>query len=463
MQSLPLPPPQLLAKPTNTARERDEPAPAGPRVDDSFAQRLQQRKPEQKTEQKSSDDRTTVAPRRAPADDAPDPETVVPEGIASVPVVVPDEPAPLTPALADTLLTLISTTNAAVAAAANGETTEKDPLLAALNALLAGLPTAQPGTSAAQPQAVEVTPIPSELTDAAPEAPALAVALAAAQAALATQAATTTNGQNSTPVVSKELAPGTARPITDAPAKSGELTTAAEFTSPSTPLAANQAAPTKDAPTEGDLGAQAKAFNEGIAAAADDKPDDGASFADSAAKLPPAGPVATHPRAEITAAAKQAPVDAGNPMERVVAQQVSRALIHQSADGNRMISLRLTPPELGTVRIDIIERGGVLTARIHAEDAAVRTAIERYLPQLRQELTAHNAPVSELHLADGWAGDLTRQPRDNASGGRSSNRRNTASSGFSLDGLAPLGTSLAPTLPTSLGGSIAADRVDARA
>ena len=467
MQSLPLAPPQLLAKPTNSVRERDDASPVGPPADDSFAQRLQQRKPPQKTDQSGADDRETAAPRRASPDAARDAETVASESAAPVPVVATDEPTPLTPALADTLLALIGTTSTALAGIPSAEMTERDPLLAALNALLAGLPAAPTVTVAAPTVIVaaptnglEAVPLPLDPSLKKPAHGDLALTAAlAAQAALAEGSA----GQASVSALSMDTTPVAARPtVGSSQTQPGDGTTATALTSASTStataLAAQTAATTDDANSEADLPAPPAAFSEALSAVTDDAGDDDASFA---AKLQPVGPAAANAKAEAAPVASRAPADAGNPMERVVAQQVSRALIRESADGNRMISLRLTPPELGTVRIDIVERAGVLTARIHAEDAAVRTALERYLPQLRQELQAHNAPVRELQLADAWAGDLTRQQRDHSQNGKSSNRRNASGSRFSVEGTAPLAA--APTHPTSLGGSIAADRVDARA
>ena len=41
-------------------------------------------------------------------------------------------------------------------------------------------------------------------------------------------------------------------------------------------------------------------------------------------------------------------------------------------DGQRSLTLRLTPPELGTVRIEIVEQAGRLSVRLGAEDDSVR-------------------------------------------------------------------------------------------
>jgi flagellar hook-length control protein FliK len=90
----------------------------------------------------------------------------------------------------------------------------------------------------------------------------------------------------------------------------------------------------------------------------------------------------------------------GNAMEKAVTHQVQRALVQQLPNGERMMVLRLTPPELGTVKIEVIERGGVFSARLHAEDDGVRLALERFLPSMRADLRASDAPIREITLSD---------------------------------------------------------------
>jgi flagellar hook-length control protein FliK len=143
-----------------------------------------------------------------------------------------------------------------------------------------------------------------------------------------------------------------------------------------------------------------------------------------------------------------------NPMEKAVTQQVTRALMREGPEGQRTLSLRLTPPELGTVRIEIIERGGVLQAHLHAEDEAVRHAIERQLSTMRQDLRANDAPVRDVQLGDAWSSDLTRRERDGAqnNGQRSPNRSATTAK------ITPLSET-----SSQIGNIVADERVDARA
>ena len=152
---------------------------------------------------------------------------------------------------------------------------------------------------------------------------------------------------------------------------------------------------------------------------------------------------------------------AANAMDRAVAGQVSRAILTRGADGERMLVLRLTPPELGTVRIEIVERAGVVTARIHAEDDAVRSALERSLPQLRQDLRANDAPVRDVSLADAWNGFANRQGRNDTAGERERRQRDDDAPAFSIDGAAPVRAT--PRQTIGLGGLANANGVDARA
>lgn len=155
----------------------------------------------------------------------------------------------------------------------------------------------------------------------------------------------------------------------------------------------------------------------------------------------------------------------GNAMEKAVSHQVTKALVQHLPNGDRMMVLRLTPPELGTVKIEVIERQGVFSARIHAEDDGVRLALERFLPSMRQDLRASDAPIRELTLSD--QAQFQRSFADGQQGNQqdakqSGNRRQRDDAPrFSLDGvhLEPAGIPVTATL----GGRVGQSWVDARA
>jgi flagellar hook-length control protein FliK len=177
-----------------------------------------------------------------------------------------------------------------------------------------------------------------------------------------------------------------------------------------------------------------------VAAAIGDKKSEKASAesAPMAAKTPnesafaplPAAPAApttvTRPMSE-TVMAQNTLAANGNAMEKVLSHQVSKALVQHLPNGDRVLVMRLTPPELGTVKIEVIERMGVLTAKLHAEDDGVRLALERFLPSMRQDLRASDAPIRELSMSDQTQfqrsfadGQNQQQQQQNA---ESSNRR----------------------------------------
>lgn len=121
-------------------------------------------------------------------------------------------------------------------------------------------------------------------------------------------------------------------------------------------------------------------------------------------------------------------------VDRAVASQINRALVQQLADGSRVMTLRLTPPELGTVRVQIIEQAGRLMVRLGAEDEGVRAAIERALPAMRQDLRSADAPIAELRLEQQMQGFHQDQRRGEHSG-PDQGRRSRQDIRFEVEGL----------------------------
>lgn len=471
MQSLPIP---ASASSSATSAAREDVATAI-RRDDGFAKRLHERAPKdrvpardsertehahkadqaQRAERAEKTGKTETADKTHTTKDAVETDGTVPVE-APVPPV-DDQPANLdVPAIApgsvvaEALLALVGTTSAAIDPTQT-TATDQDPLLTALAALLGELPQAQ-----AVPDSGGLTATATPGEDASVMVPSM-LALLGTPDATAQALPGGTKGADPLALLTNGTAQTAIGSNTGASAASTVTATDASIAADLMATPASTAATSMQAATsEGDdQAAQQPATPVMPTATTTTASDDDAPF--TIAEPRPAGESPTVKPA--AAPPTRAAPEAGNPMERAVANQVSRALIRESADGSRMISLRLTPPELGTVRIDIVERAGVMTARLHAEDAGVRVALERYLPQLRQDLLSHNAPVRELQLADAWAGDLTRQNHGDQQG-HPSNRR-SGRSGFRLDGVSavPAGAS-APARTTS---TITADSVDARA
>ena len=128
---------------------------------------------------------------------------------------------------------------------------------------------------------------------------------------------------------------------------------------------------------------------------------------------PPATPVTGSVREVATAAPQPAPepgLDAiPSPVDRIIAHQVLRAARDRGPD--RHLVIRLTPPELGTVRIEFrADAQGGLAISLQAEDQAVRRALEQSLPHLRAELTRQDGTVTSVAVGDARASaDAQRQ------------------------------------------------------
>jgi flagellar hook-length control protein FliK len=160
--------------------------------------------------------------------------------------------------------------------------------------------------------------------------------------------------------------------------------------------------------------------------------------------------------ASLTQANAAAQADPGNAVEKAVANQVSRGLMHVNEAGQRVLTIRLTPPELGTVRVDVIERSGAITAHLHAEDDGVRVALERFLPQIRQDLRANDAPIRDIVLANPYNNNANNPNR----GFFGQNKQRAPADGpvFAIDGVRDIPAILAAR---ELGGHADANGVNA--
>lgn len=192
----------------------------------------------------------------------------------------------------------------------------------------------------------------------------------------------------------------------------GDALVAADQFSAATALASTAVATTSDA----DSPAGSVTATSTDAASTATAPGDGGALADASLFGPALDAAAAHPRLEAGASATPLQNPPANPMEKAVANQVSRSLVQNLPGGDRLLVVRLTPPELGTVRVEVVEHQGTLTAHLHAEDDGVRLAIEHYLPTMRAELRAHDAPIREISLTDQSSGrsfaDGQQQPQN---------------------------------------------------
>jgi flagellar hook-length control protein FliK len=70
-------------------------------------------------------------------------------------------------------------------------------------------------------------------------------------------------------------------------------------------------------------------------------------------------------------------------------------LAHQRGES---LQIRLSPPELGSLRVEIAVRGSALTARLEADTPAARIALLDNLPALRDRLAEHNVRVERFDV-----------------------------------------------------------------
>jgi flagellar hook-length control protein FliK len=97
---------------------------------------------------------------------------------------------------------------------------------------------------------------------------------------------------------------------------------------------------------------------------------------------------------------------AGVEVDRVrFVQRVARAFQAVGEDGGQ-VRLRLSPPELGSLRLEVSIRGGVMTAHVEAETQQARALLLESLPVLRERLGEQNIRIERFEV------DLMNQSPD---------------------------------------------------
>lgn len=103
----------------------------------------------------------------------------------------------------------------------------------------------------------------------------------------------------------------------------------------------------------------------------------------------------------------------------------------QNSDGP--IQMRLSPPELGSLRIEIAVRNGVLSANLETETADARRVLLDNLPALRQRLAEQEIRIEKFEVdirregghSDGQAGAQDRQAQQQSQRAAAQNRIRT--------------------------------------
>lgn len=106
------------------------------------------------------------------------------------------------------------------------------------------------------------------------------------------------------------------------------------------------------------------------------------------------------------------------------AQRVSRAF-EAVGQRNGSVRLKLSPPELGSLRLEVIVQQGVLSARLEAETPAARNLLLESLPVLRERLAQQDIRIErfDVDLMDRNPGGSPQQPGTQSDSGRQPPRR----------------------------------------
>lgn len=123
-------------------------------------------------------------------------------------------------------------------------------------------------------------------------------------------------------------------------------------------------------------------------------------------------------------------------------QRVARAF-QVASEGDGKLRLRLSPPELGSLRLDVSVRQGVLTAHVEAETPQARMLLLDNLPALRDRLQEQNIKLERFDV-DLMNQSLGGQPqgfreREQFSENNSANTRARTTSDESVNRTTPAG------------------------
>ena len=95
-------------------------------------------------------------------------------------------------------------------------------------------------------------------------------------------------------------------------------------------------------------------------------------------------------------------------------QRVANAFASLSQRGGDSVRLKLYPPELGSLRMEITVKNGELSARVEAETSAVKSVLLDNLPQLRDRLAEQGIKIErfEVGVSDQPQGGMSEGPDD---------------------------------------------------
>lgn len=332
--------------------------------------------------------------------------TATPLGIAAPQV----EPGGGTAPEAAPQATTVPTTETGVASADTG-----NPPAAALAEVVPGAGRVAPGGETTSPS-VAAGPA---LVEAGAPAPAPAPAPATPVAAVGDQAGpavVTLPGVQSSQAAPTEAATAQGAspnpPAAGAPVQVQATGVAAQISADTTAVDAGAAAPdalrtavtTGADPAPSGAGMDAPGRSDGSAMRAPETAA-GGSTATSGSAVSAAGLSGFGPTAPDAPAVSQVarPVD---PASLPATDQITGAVRLLRLSGREEIRLRLDPPELGAVRVQLVERDGGISVLLRAEQALSADLIRQALPQLREALENAQVVVSDLGASLGETSDF---------------------------------------------------------
>lgn len=127
---------------------------------------------------------------------------------------------------------------------------------------------------------------------------------------------------------------------------------------------------------------------------------------------PQAGPPPIVPRSD--AARLHAPaIEQLESVDRSDIVQRCMDAVQQSVQHNRPFRVRLHPPELGALLVEILRENNAVSARLQVETAAARAALGQHLSDLRHSLSQHGVAVDRIEIQlvdDPSTGESRQQP-----------------------------------------------------
>lgn len=93
--------------------------------------------------------------------------------------------------------------------------------------------------------------------------------------------------------------------------------------------------------------------------------------------------------------------DQGAELTRAVAGRIIREVSLLRSGENATLTIRLTPPELGVLRVSVRSESGVLTTELQSPNETVRGLLESSLPALREQLNGAGIEISRFTVSAG--------------------------------------------------------------